>query len=90
MCYPTIRNGGASIWWLQQIKVVSHGCWMTHDARVHSKAILVTWPGQLREKKKNIYIHFNKMFSCGTQKSGRGAFVIFNTIIVTIITDQLI
>lgn len=52
MCYPTIRNGGASIWWLQQIKVVSHGCWMTHDARVHSKAILVTWPGQLREKEK--------------------------------------
>lgn len=30
------------------------------------------------------------MFSCGTQKSGRGAIVIFNTIIVTIITDQLI
>lgn len=30
------------------------------------------------------------MFSCGAQKSGRGAIVIFNTIIVTIITDQLI
>lgn len=51
MGHPTVWDGGTSILGLQQIKVVGHGCWVAHDARVHSKAILVTWPRQLRKIK---------------------------------------
>lgn len=47
MGHPTVRDGGASILGLQQIEVVGHGCRVAHDARVNSKAILVTCPRQL-------------------------------------------
>ena len=52
MGHATVRDGGASILGLQQVKVVSHGCRVAHDARVHSEAILVAWPRQLRKIKK--------------------------------------
>lgn len=55
---PTVRDGRASILGLQQIKVVGHGCRVAHDARVHSKAILVTWPRQLRNIKTQIMVQY--------------------------------
>lgn len=54
MGHPTVGNRGASILGLKQIEVVGHGCWVAHDARVHSKAILVTWPRQLGKIKTQI------------------------------------
>ena len=47
MGHSTVRDGGASILGLQQVEVVGHRCRVVHDARVHGKAILVTWPRQL-------------------------------------------
>lgn len=56
MGHPTVRDWRASILGLQQIKVVGHGCLVAHDARVHSKAILVTRPRQLEETKTQVIV----------------------------------
>lgn len=50
MGHSTVGDGGASVLGLKEVKVVGHGRLVTHDARVHGKAVLVAWPWQLERR----------------------------------------